>query len=332
MPTRSSLTKASAFHDAAFPSTEDLNDSQRALIADFNARLTTGAIKTEEAPCLCGGTVFEPVSTYDRYRIRQPAVICRNCGLVQLRPRMTDDALKWFYASDHYRALYNPEVLELTEARFKAMLPRARAAFLDSALAGRKVGSVLEVGCAAGQNLYGFFKSGKQVVGYDLGPKGLAFGRSLGMDLRHGSYADIEGGPYDLIILSHVLEHFNDPPAALKAIASHLSADGRFYIEVPDNDEFCLGALQNAHVFYFSEPTLRATLARCGLEPVAVNRCKPHIGLLCRLSAQIQAPDLGGEYDRMSALIRRHDRRQRLKEALERLGLLDAARRLLGRS
>lgn len=333
MNDQSLLTRAAAFRDPAYPSTEELDEGQRTLIADFNRRLDSGKIDLEKPPCLlCGGQSFDLLSAYDRYRIRQPVVICRGCGLIQLRPRMTDASLGWFYGSDHYRAIYNPEFLELTEERFLARLPKARTAFLEQALAGRTVDSVLEVGCAAGQNLYSFFKQGKRVVGYDLGPQALAFGRSLGMDLRSGSYPDIADGPYDLIVLSHVMEHFNDPVAAVGAIARHLAPEGRFYIEVPDSDEFCLGALQNAHVYYFTEPTLRRALALAGLEATAVNRCKPHLGVLCKRAEAAAGPDLGDEYRRVVRLIRRHDRRQRIKEALNRVGLLGAARKLLRRA
>ena len=326
-----SLTKAAAFHDPAFPSTEDLDAGQRDLIAAFNRSLGSGEIALEEAPCLCGSTSFDPVAEYERYRIHQPVVICRACGLVQLRPRMTDAALDWFYGSDQYRAIYNPHYLALTEERFRSALPHARMAFLDSALAGTKTSTVLEIGCAAGQNLIHFHEQGKRVVGYDLGPAGLAFGKGLGLDLRPGTHRVVTGGPYDLIVLSHVMEHFNDPVGAVAAIATHLSPEGRFYIEVPDNDEFCLGALQNAHVYYFTERTLLASLAKAGLEAVSINRCKPHVGVLCRRATAPVAPDLGGEYARAKTIIQRHDRQQRLKEFLDRLGLLALARKLLGR-
>ena len=327
----SSLTRARAFHDPAYPSPENLSAEQAALIADFNRMIASGTIDMEAAVCLCGGADFELVARYDRYRIAQPTVICRACGLVQLSPRMTDQALSWFYGSDHYRALYNPEFLELTKERFESSLNYGRAAFLEQSLAGRRIENVLEVGCAAGQNLYSFHLAGKRVRGYDLGPAALAFGQSLGMDLRPGSYAEIDDGPYDLIILSHVMEHFNNPVPAVAAMAEHLSSGGVFYVEVPDNDAFCLGSLQNAHVNYFTEATLTDALARGALEPVAINRCTPHIGMLCRTVAAPARPSLAGEYDRMARLIGRHDRRERVKEGLDRLGLLAFARKILGR-
>jgi SAM-dependent methyltransferase len=331
MTDQTSLTRARAFHDPAYPSPENLSTEQAALIADLNRMMASGKIDLEAGACLCGAADFELVARYDRYRIAQPTVICRACGLVQLSPRMTDQALAWFYGSDHYRALYNPEFLELTKTRFESSLNHARAAFLNEALAERRIESVLEVGCAAGQNLYDFHLAGKRVRGYDLGPAALAFGQTLGMDLRPGSYAEIEDGPYDLIILSHVMEHFNEPIQAVAAMAEHLSEGGVFYVEVPDNDAFCLGSLQNAHVNYFTEATLTDALARAALEPIAINRCTPHIGMLCQAAAAPARPTLGGEYRRMAQLIRRHDRREQLKEGLDRLGLLALARKILGR-
>ena len=45
-------------------------------------------------------------------------------------------------------------------------------------------------------------------------------------------------GPYDLVILSHVLEHVLDVTAALSSVKDILSQNGQIYIEVPDASRY----------------------------------------------------------------------------------------------
>jgi hypothetical protein len=82
-------------------------------------------------------------------------------------------------------------------------------------------------------------------------------------------------GPFDLITMTHVLEHNLHPVLALSKAAERLAEDGRLYVEVPDlgsphwrgGDFFHI-----AHLWYFDESSLRDVLSRAGLEPVEVFR------------------------------------------------------------
>jgi len=324
------LTSFRGFFDSDYPAVVELDERGRNLRDQFNLDIQSGDLKLEEGLCLCGLEDFGVLAEFDRYRIRLRTVICRRCGLIQSMPRMTEAATASFYASDTYRILYGPELLEMTPAIFdaKAASFAPRYDFISKVI-GREPRSVLEIGCGGGWNLWPYHELGVPSVGYDLGPTLVAYGRSRGLDLREGGIGSIDVAPTELIILSHVIEHFLDPVTDVARIASHLRDDGMAYIEVPNAEAFCVGGLQNAHNFYFSPRTLRAYLAAAGLTVIEQKNFTSHMGVVAQKSAGEAKENLRSEFAERMAQIKRHDRRERFKDALDRFHILGLARRIL---
>jgi hypothetical protein len=70
-------------------------------------KIEEGIYSFEEVPCcVCSGKNFEVLSEKDRYGLYVHVVICKNCGLIQTNPRMTQEAYNPFYKHE-YRKLYN---------------------------------------------------------------------------------------------------------------------------------------------------------------------------------------------------------------------------------
>lgn len=90
---------------------------------------------------------------------------------------------------------------------------------------------ILEVGTADGANLFPWFLQGSEVEGYDFEDKYLEQGRKIGMNL-HNSMKPLSLA-YDFIIVSHVLEHLEDPLKLITYLSTLLSNNGFIYIEVP---------------------------------------------------------------------------------------------------
>lgn len=306
-----------------------MSGSQLALVRKFNAEIAAGAIAREEAPCLCGERRFALLAAYDRYRIDQPTVICESCGLIQSMPRLTADETARFYASDLYRALYNPDLLAIDRARLEELVLKCthRHAYVAAERGERRLDRVLEIGCGGGWNLYPFRAPGRTLLGYDLSPTLVSFGRTVGLDLRVGGLDDISEVGFDLIILSHVVEHFLDPVAELRKAARLLAPDGVLYIEVPNMEGFCVGALQNAHAYYFTPATLAHYAALAGLASASIERIGPHMRGLFRPSASAVRPDLGRELVAMVRIVRAYERREAAKGLLAKVGVLGLARR-----
>jgi SAM-dependent methyltransferase len=81
----------------------------------------------------------------------------------------------------------------------------------------------------------------------------------------------VELGPYDLILMSHVLEHIPDPEAELRSMQRVLSAKGLIFLEVPNGaGHRRLPIDDNAsHLHFFSVNSVARLLAKLGLEIIA---------------------------------------------------------------
>lgn len=97
--------------------------------------------------------------------------------------------------------------------------------------------------------------------------------RLFGLNMRFGLLTDaLKDVPQaDVIILSHVVEHFMDPVVALESIAANMRPTALLLIEVPGIFRIHYTSfdpmryLQNAHTFTFCAQTLTEILHRAGL-------------------------------------------------------------------
>ena len=98
-------------------------------------------------------------------------------------------------------------------------------------LAGRRI---LDVGCGVGQYVAHLRSLPATVVGIDIDPGRLAdagVGGLLAADAEHLPFAPHS---FDMVILNEVIEHMNDPRAALREIAEQLPARGHVVIYAPN--------------------------------------------------------------------------------------------------
>ena len=97
-------------------------------------------------------------------------------------------------------------------------------------------GRFLEVGTGSGERLVQFAGAGWEVVGQDIDPKAGHLARERGIAVHGCAVDDLVGreAPFDLIGLSHVLEHAADPGAMLRACAALLAPGGRMCVISPN--------------------------------------------------------------------------------------------------
>ena len=107
--------------------------------------------------------------------------------------------------------------------------------------AGR-AGRVLDVGCGTGFLLERLAERGWSGVGVDLSPESVEHARrrleEIGAADRLtavvGSAYEPPAGPFDLIALTDVLEHLEDPRACLRALREQMAPDGLLVISTPN--------------------------------------------------------------------------------------------------
>jgi 2-polyprenyl-3-methyl-5-hydroxy-6-metoxy-1,4-benzoquinol methylase len=100
-------------------------------------------------------------------------------------------------------------------------------------------GRMLDLGCGDGIVLHLARQDGWQVQGVELYPEQVALVReTLGLDVETSDIAGFRGAPasWDVVILTHVLEHLPDPVGALRKIGELLAPGGIGVLEFPNID------------------------------------------------------------------------------------------------
>jgi SAM-dependent methyltransferase len=274
----------------AFPLQADLPD----VVHEFNrpardavvAEALEGIARPQVNPSLFGPEPEVVVAEVERYGIPLRTVLGTRSGLMRSDPYYDAAYLSRFYR-EHYRNLYRPR--RFSQSWFLAEQIRSGQRILER-VGGKlpRAPRVLDVGCGMGGMLIPFKFAGCDVAGCDYGQEYAERGRSLGLEIRIGGpecFGDDER--FDLVILSHVLEHTSDPVGFLRDVAGLLKSSGVCYIDVPglmNLDKWYNGNLleylQNAHRWHFTAGTLEAVARRAGLRVI---ECDQTIVCLARL-------------------------------------------------
>ena len=122
------------------------------------------------------------------------------------------------YHLDLHHFLYSDEDYYL--ARSRLSLKRYLVGFSDL--------KILEVGCGLGQNIF----LCKNAVGYDISKFALDFCRKKGIDVVE-DLNEIKKATVDVVLLCHVLEHFENPFEMLKKVHSKLKKNGQLVLILP---------------------------------------------------------------------------------------------------
>lgn len=192
--------------------------------------------------------------------------LCRNCGLVYQSPRMTAAEANEFYAAA-YRRLYQGD--EDPIRKDLAVQDLRAASLLD--FIRPYVGSVdrhLDIGCSAGALLQATRSAyHSQPVGVEPGMAYRTYARGQGLTV----YASLDelrqndDGAFDLVSLSHVLEHLPNPVAYLSDLSTSLLVPGGWLLlEVPNL--YAHDCFEVAHLFSFTAATLGNVVGRAGYE------------------------------------------------------------------
>lgn len=140
-------------------------------------------------------------------------------------------------------------------------------------------GRMLEVGCGHGLLLDEARARGWQVSGLEIADASRAHARdALGLDVSAATLEESDpatGGGLQAIVLADVLEHLDDPVAALARCAQLLAPGGVALIVTPDPASHTArlagrswwGYLRS-HTYLVPHSTLRELLRTAGLEPV----------------------------------------------------------------
>lgn len=233
---------------------------------------------------LCGNSVF---SFYHRLRDDQTRRVgrCESCGHVQIIPLPSREEDAEYYQHNgqirsvvSYSDLDDDQLFDKYKAIGEWEVRKAKERIKPEE-------SVLELGSGHGWFVHLMRENGYSVDGIEISEERRAAAKErwgiilgdinlLDDSARDDSLID----RYDVIWMSHVLEHIIDPVFFLKRAARYLRNNGRIVVTVPnlhdynkkatkEYDDFCY---LRGHVAYYSSESLATLLKKCGFTDVSI--------------------------------------------------------------
>ena len=187
--------------------------------------------------------------------------VCRSCGWIFKDP---------VYDIDELARLYN--LKEETVSAEAGLLADKNASYRGQRIFQSvepwllSVGKVLDVGGRNGELMQTFLERG-----FDVSVLDMDAGKPISPRISkiRSPFLEWNVQRYDLITMSHVLEHTESPGAFLAHAGRLLKEDGLLFIEVPSELLTCLikrHVGDHRHLCYFTKETLKAYLAMSGYE------------------------------------------------------------------
>jgi 2-polyprenyl-3-methyl-5-hydroxy-6-metoxy-1,4-benzoquinol methylase len=223
---------------------------------------------------------------------------CLACGLHFTDPRPTLDDIKGFYAGTYHAELRSAGATEqIFGPKYERYIEKIRR-FVVS-------GRTLDVGCATGLFPHMLQKLGYQAEGVELNPESLEWGRTnYRVPIHAGTMeelVDLCPASYDLITMTDVLEHTENPLAGLRCVNRLLKKNAHAMVTFPDIRSvksryyewlarltgrdwiWCMCHIPG-HTWEFTEPTAVACFERTGFRVVDFHRSESAANITGRLS------------------------------------------------
>ena len=218
---------------------------------------------------------------------------CGTCGLVQAAPRPSLAALEDYYAVD-YRlgCCAGSDVADLslfpTDNLFYYNRGQAASGLVAKHLTVAPR-AVLDVGAGYGHILEALGRRypNARRFGIEFSEVCVSHLRAIGVEVYRDpaeSVIPALADRFDVVVLSHVLEHLLDPSRLLEVIREHLPTEGVFYIEVPNipkdaflrnPDHVWAPRFDEPHITFYAVETLRETLERAGFRLLVCETAGP---------------------------------------------------------
>jgi SAM-dependent methyltransferase len=232
-----------------------LNDLKRSYYNKLLKKIFYGEYKLKQVvKCYCGGNDLETLSLEDRFGLPFGTKICMCCGLILLSPRLCEDCLNNFYDEIYWGLILGgvrQQELETSEVGKGSSIFDFIKEYID--FSNSKPLDVGEIGCGSGVKLAEIQKqcslNGKitNCNGCDYSSEAVRLSRNKGLIVIQGGVEALEDKKFDILILSHVVEHFSNLDRELGRIKSLMKHGGIVYVEVPGVCD-----LENKHEYSYN--------------------------------------------------------------------------------
>jgi SAM-dependent methyltransferase len=209
---------------------------------------------------LCDGTEFQSLGVIYNVALRSDGhpyelQTCRACGCI--RTDMSRVSATTDYYTDSYYSFQGDSAKAIPTGVARVASPE----------------KLLDVGCGSGAWLFQQQLRGHEVWGLDADARAVQAARANGLRAV-SEFSDLPDGYFDLIRLSHVLEHTRSPTEMMQAVHRKLAPGGRMELLVPNAEGAKFRELLPVsrttdvprHLYFFSEATMRRLLQKTGFD------------------------------------------------------------------
>jgi SAM-dependent methyltransferase len=226
---------------------------------------------------------------------------CLHCGLEQLWPVPAPSQLKSLYERYYnFSGERGTVYTTLREWFFSSFIYRWWIR-LDGDISfhsrtGR--GRLLDIGCNEGRTLKNYARNGFQAEGSELNETAAAVARQAGFTVFTGQLEDFTPAvPYDVAVLSNVLEHSLDPKTMLLSVGRLLKPEGEVWISCPNSQSWLRPRFGRwwinwhvpFHITHFSATALRDLLEASGFRHIEIRQITPALWMASSIIAQLFA-------------------------------------------
>jgi len=156
---------------------------------------------------------------------------------------------------------------------------------------------LLDVGCGNGAFLQLAKSAGWDVVGLDFDPKAVEVARSSGIEVWEGGVESLDEvhSQFDVITLSHVIEHVHNPSQLLSDCHDLLKPGGYIWIETPNINAQGHRVFKDSwtaldaprHLVIFNQESILLSLKKAGFSETQWQSYRPLYKSMCAASTAI---------------------------------------------
>lgn len=216
-----------------------------------------------DTSCYCGGRFSRIGPSFRSQWGIVRIVSCTCCGVSRASDVPTVEVLHQLYAG---ASVYRPP----TSGAFAEQKKRFSSMPDELARFGFRTGRVLDVGCNAGYALSAFEDAGWQTTGIEANLAVASTAATLiEGEIHHDLSALGTDRRFEVVLLSHVLEHILEPRDFLRKLVSYLVPRGLIVVLVPNYGSLVIryglggrwsGFIPVQHIWYFTNNTLKKLL------------------------------------------------------------------------
>jgi 2-polyprenyl-3-methyl-5-hydroxy-6-metoxy-1,4-benzoquinol methylase len=230
--------------------------------------------KSFELCPVCNGKDFKYLSVYkgkSELFLNKKLMCCKNCTTVFISPMITKEELDLYY-----RAYWDSGIQNNDESALKNYFAQAkvRIEYTTAKIGSLKNKRILDIGAG-----HGFiFDVLKEIYDSDFVYTAVETDNSQQISLiQRGlncsyTWNELPEQQYDLIILSHILEHLYNPQIFLIEIKKLLKQNGVLFIEVPNNDHLHKDILE-PHLVIYNIDSIAKLFKNCDLDVLDMQSC-----------------------------------------------------------